>query len=163
MFFFSSRRRHTRCALVTGVQTCALPIYWQLACHLNDLPEPGSYVTFDMCGERALIIRGEDGTVRAFHNVCRHRGSRVAVKAKGQCRSALVCPFHGWSYNLDGTLRGPARPKTLPKLDPVAFGLKPIQSEIWMGFFFVRFKPSGQTAGRPIRRGLCRGRWFMYG
>src|SRR3546814_3992055 len=75
-----------------------------------------------MCGERALIIRGEDGTVRAFHNVCRHRGSRVAVKAKGQCRSALVCPFHGWSYNLDGTLRGPARPKTLPKLDPVEFG-----------------------------------------
>src|SRR3546814_17974145 len=58
--------------------------HWQLACHQSDLPEPGSYVTFDMCGERALIIRGEDGAVRAFQNVCRHRGPRAAVNAQGR-------------------------------------------------------------------------------
>src|SRR3546814_17073481 len=101
-----------------------------------------------MCGERALIIRGEDGTVRAFHNVCRHRGSRVAVKAKGQCRSALVCPFHGWSYNLDGKLRGPARPKSLPNLHPVEFGLKPITCEIGMGLVLVRFMQNGPALAR---------------
>src|SRR3546814_926163 len=70
--------------------------HWQLACHQSDLPEPGSYVCFDLCGERAVILRGADGVIRTFHNVCRHRGSRVAIKTKGQCRSALVCPFHGW-------------------------------------------------------------------
>ena len=124
--------------------------HWQLACHLSDLPEPGGYVCFDMCGERAVILRGEDGVIRAFHNVCRHRGSRVAVKAKGQCRSALVCPFHGWSYNLDGTLRSPARPASLPKLDPVAYGLKPLESEIWQGFVFIRFKPSEQPSVKEV-------------
>jgi len=124
--------------------------HWQLACHQADLPEPGNYVCFDMCGERAVIIRGEDRVVRAFHNVCRHRGSRVAVKTKGQCRSALVCPFHGWSYNLDGTLRSPARPRTLPDLDPVEFGLKPLDLEIWHGFVFLRFKESEQPAVRDI-------------
>jgi phenylpropionate dioxygenase-like ring-hydroxylating dioxygenase large terminal subunit len=118
--------------------------HWQLACHQADLPEVGNYVCFDMCGERAVIIRGEDGTIRAFHNVCRHRGSRVAVKTKGQCRSALVCPFHGWSYNLDGTLRGAAKPRSLPELDPVEFGLKPLDMEIWHGFVFLRFKSSDQ-------------------
>lgn len=120
--------------------------HWQLACHQADLPEVGNYVCFDMCGERAVIIRGEDGTIRAFHNVCRHRGSRVAVKTKGQCRSALVCPFHGWSYNLDGTLRGAAKPRSLPALDPVEFGLKPLDMEIWHGFVFLRFKSSDQPS-----------------
>jgi carnitine monooxygenase subunit len=124
--------------------------HWQLACHQSDLPEPGSYVCFDLCGERAVIIRGEDGVIRAFHNVCRHRGSRVAVKQKGQCRSALVCPFHGWSYNLDGTLRSPARPKSLPKLDPVEYGLKPLESEIWQGFVFIRFKESDQPPVKEV-------------
>ncbi len=124
--------------------------HWQLACHVGDLPEPGDYVCFDMCGERAVIVRGEDGAVRAFHNVCRHRGSRVATKIKGTCRSALVCPFHGWSYNLDGTLRGAAKPRSLPKLDPVEFGLKPVEFEIWQGFVFVRFKPGPQPAVKDI-------------
>jgi phenylpropionate dioxygenase-like ring-hydroxylating dioxygenase large terminal subunit len=124
--------------------------HWQLACHQSDLPEPGNYVCFDMCGERAVIIRGDDGTIRAFHNVCRHRGSRVAVHQKGQCRSALVCPFHGWSYNLDGTLRGAARPKTLPPLNSVEFGLKPLEVEVWFGFVFLRFKESAQPAVKDI-------------
>lgn len=124
--------------------------HWQLACHLGDLPEPGSYVCFDMCGERAVVIRGKDGAVRAFHNVCRHRGSRVATEQKGQCRSALVCPFHGWSYNLDGTLRGPARPTSLPKLDPVAYGLKPLDCEIWHGLIFIRFGGDGASVAQTM-------------
>ncbi|HUS54234.1 MAG TPA: aromatic ring-hydroxylating dioxygenase subunit alpha [Thermohalobaculum sp.] len=117
---------------------------WQLACHSNDVPEPGDYTTFDVVGERALIVRGRDGVLRAFHNVCRHRGSRVVADTSGSCKSALICPYHGWAYNLDGTLRGAAQPKTLPPLDPVKWGLKPIEIEIWRGFVFVRFKPSEQ-------------------
>jgi len=117
---------------------------WQLACHVNDVARPGYYTTFNVAGERALILRGRDGVVRAFHNLCRHRGSRVVADEKGHCKSALVCPYHGWAYNLDGTLRNPAQPKSFPPLDPVEWGLKPVEIEIWQGFVFVRFKPSDQ-------------------
>jgi len=120
--------------------------HWQLACHVCDLPEPGSYLTFDLVNERALIVRGDDHQVRAFHNVCRHRGSRVVEAAEGRCRGAIICPFHGWSYGLDGKLRGAAKAWTFPELDSEQWGLKPLEMEIWHGFVFVRFKPGPQPA-----------------
>lgn len=118
--------------------------HWQIAGHVGDIPAPGDWITFDMLGERALVIRGRDGTVRAFHNLCRHRGARVVDGASGHCRGALVCPFHGWVYNTDGSLRGPARPETFGAMDRSRFGLKPIEMEIWQGFVFLRFKPGPQ-------------------
>lgn len=120
--------------------------HWQLVCHVSDVPEPGDYVASDFIGERALVVRGRDNKVRAFHNLCRHRGSRVVGDDKGHCKSAIICPFHGWAYNLDGTLRGAARPDTLPDLDPQEWGLKPLEMDIWNGFVFVRFKPGPQPA-----------------
>jgi len=120
--------------------------HWQIACHVSDLPEPGNYIAFDMCGERALVLRGADGEVRAFHNMCRHRGARVVADQQGTCKGALVCPFHGWVYNLDGTLRGAARPKSFPDLDKVEFGLQPLEAEIWNGFVFVRFEKGPQPS-----------------
>jgi phenylpropionate dioxygenase-like ring-hydroxylating dioxygenase large terminal subunit len=84
--------------------------------------------------------------VRGFHNLCRHRGSRVVAKDQGNCRNSIICPFHGWVYNLDGTLRGAAQPDKLPQLDPVAFGLKSIETDIWHGFVFVRFQPGPQPS-----------------
>ena len=119
---------------------------WQLAGHVNDLPDPGDFITFDVAGERALILRGRDGVLRAFHNVCRHRGSRVVAGDRGSCKAAVICPYHGWAYNLDGTLRGAAQPKSLPPLDPVEWGLKPLEMETWQGFVFVRFKQSSQPS-----------------
>lgn len=120
--------------------------HWQLICHVSDVAEPGSYVAQDIVGERALILRGKDGVIRAFHNLCPHRGSRVVAEDRGQCKAVLTCPFHGWTFNLDGTLRGPAMPKMLPDLDPVKHGLKPLKMEIWHGFVFVRFKASDQPS-----------------
>ena len=118
--------------------------HWQIACHISDVAQTGQYVSLDAFGERALILRGDDGEIRAFHNICRHRGSRLVTGESGRCGSALVCPFHGWVYNLDGTLRGPSRPRSLPKLDRKAFGLVPIEAETWMGFVFIRFKKGPQ-------------------
>jgi phenylpropionate dioxygenase-like ring-hydroxylating dioxygenase large terminal subunit len=119
---------------------------WQLACHVSDVPNIGDYYSFDLVGERALIVRGKDNLVRAFHNVCRHRGSRVVATERGTCKSAIVCPFHGWSYNLDGTLRAVPQAKTLPKLNAVEHGLPPLEYEIWHGFVFVRFVPGEQPS-----------------
>ncbi len=120
--------------------------HWQIAGHVSDVPGPGDFLTFDAVGERALILRGRDGAVRAFHNICRHRGSRVVAEERGTCKGALVCPFHGWVYNLDGTLRGAARPETFPPLDRLEHGLLPLDTEVWNGFVFVRFAPGPQPA-----------------
>ncbi|WP_428415073.1 aromatic ring-hydroxylating oxygenase subunit alpha [Pararhizobium sp.] len=120
--------------------------HWQIACHVSDVPEPGNYITMDVVGERALILRDQDGTVRGFHNICRHRGSRVVADEKGTCRNALVCPFHGWVYNLDGTLRGAARPRSFPPLNKQEFGLIALDIEVWMGFVFIRFAPGPQPS-----------------
>ena len=120
--------------------------HWQLVCHESDLSEPGDFMTLDIVGERALVIRGQDAQLRAFHNLCRHRGSRVVAESHGRCKSAIICPFHGWVYNLDGTLRGAAQPNSLPALDPQQHGLKPIEMDIWHGFVFVRFQPGPQPS-----------------
>lgn len=118
--------------------------HWQVAGHVNDIPAPGDWLAFDIFDERGLVMRGQDGQVRAFHNLCRHRGARVVDGAQGQCRGAVVCPFHGWVYNLDGSLRGAAQPTTLGPLDKSQFGLKPIEMEIFHGFIFLRFRPGPQ-------------------
>jgi phenylpropionate dioxygenase-like ring-hydroxylating dioxygenase large terminal subunit len=120
--------------------------HWQIACHISDIRDPGDYLTLDICGERALVIRDRQNVVRAFHNLCRHRGSRVVGDEQGNCKSAFVCPFHGWVYNLDGTLRGAAQPKSFPELDKHEFGLKPIETEIWNGFIFIRFQKGPQPS-----------------
>jgi carnitine monooxygenase subunit len=120
--------------------------HWQLVGHVNDVPQAGDFMTLDIVGERALTLRGQDGQVRSFHNVCRHRGSRVVAKASGNCRGNIVCPFHGWTYALDGTLRAMPRPRSLPQLDPQVHGLVPLEQEIWLGFVFVRFLESTQPS-----------------
>lgn len=120
--------------------------HWQIAGHVSDIPESGDYLCFDIVGERALIVRGKDGQIRGFHNVCRHRGSRVVATDEGTCKTALVCPFHGWSFNLDGTLRSVPAKRTLPELDPVEHGLVAVETEVWMGFIFVRFQTGPQPS-----------------
>ena len=124
--------------------------HWQIMGHVSDLPEPGDYVTLDLAGERAVAIRGHDGAIRAFHNICRHRGTRIALGEAGRCNKALVCPFHGWAYNLDGTLRGVAERQSFPPMNRADWGLKPIELEVWQGFLFVRFAPSDQPAVAEI-------------
>jgi phenylpropionate dioxygenase-like ring-hydroxylating dioxygenase large terminal subunit len=120
--------------------------HWQVAGHVSDVALPGDWLSFDLLGERAVVMRGQDGVVRAFHNLCRHRGARVVDGPQGQCRGAIVCPFHGWVYNLDGTLRGAAQPESFGPLDRQDFGLKPIEMEIFHGFIFLRFLPGPQPS-----------------
>lgn len=126
--------------------------HWQIVCHVSDVPNAGDYQTLDMLGERAVVVRGDDGELRAFRNMCRHRGSRVVPDDHGSCKGALVCPFHGWVYNLDGSLRGPARPKSFPDFDRKTMGLKPLELEVWEGFVLVRFKPGPQPSVAELMR-----------
>lgn len=113
----------------------------QIVCHLSDIPEPGDYQTLDILGEHVVVLRDREGGVRAFHNVCRHRAARLVNDSSGNCGHRLVCPYHAWSYDLDGRLRAIPRRQDFCALDMDAYGLVPVAHEVWAGFIFVRFAP----------------------
>ena len=116
---------------------------WQFVGHISDIPNSGDYQCFEMANERAVVVRDQDGQVRAFHNVCRHRASRVVGEDKGHCGKAFICPFHGWSYNLDGTLKNIPKADSFPPIDKQQFGLKSLDCEVWHGMIFIRFGGDG--------------------
>lgn len=116
---------------------------WQLVCHLNDVPARGDYVTLDFLGDLAFAVRGADGAVRAFRNVCRHRGARLLDGASGRCGSRITCPYHAWSYDLDGRLVGVPRREAWQGLDQAQRGLTPLETRECGGFVFVRLAPGG--------------------
>ena len=78
---------------------------WQIVCHVNEIAQPGEYRTLDYLGESVIVIRGQDGEVRAFTNVCRHRAMRL-VQGPAGCARKIVCPYHAWTYEPDGRLSG---------------------------------------------------------
>ncbi len=116
---------------------------WMFVGHVSDIPNSGDYQCFEMANERAVVVRDQNGQVRAFHNVCRHRASRVAGEDKGHCGKAFICPFHGWSYNLDGSLKNIPKADSFPEIDKQQFGLKAVDCEVWHGMIFIRFGGDG--------------------
>ncbi|HZF14802.1 MAG TPA: SRPBCC family protein [Steroidobacteraceae bacterium] len=118
---------------------------WQIVCHVSELAKSGDYVAFEFFGQRGFVIRGEEGTLRAFHNVCSHRAHAVVGGERGSCAKFLTCSYHGWTYHLDGRNRSVSAPDTFPKFDRAKFGLKPIELEVFMGFVYVRFR-SGEPS-----------------
>ncbi|MBV9881825.1 MAG: aromatic ring-hydroxylating dioxygenase subunit alpha [Sphingomonadaceae bacterium] len=119
---------------------------WQIVCHANDLPNAGDWRTLELLGESVLVIRGADGVVRAFANVCRHRGSRL-VDGEAGCAKRLTCPYHAWTYAADGRLVGVPQREDYPGLDPARLGLLPVELEEWHGFLFVRLESGGPGIG----------------
>jgi phenylpropionate dioxygenase-like ring-hydroxylating dioxygenase large terminal subunit/AcrR family transcriptional regulator len=118
---------------------------WMLIGHVSDFMQTGDYRTLDVGDERAIVIRDVTGELRAFHNVCRHRGSRVVSNIEGNCGHAIVCPFHGWTYELDGRLKNVPRADKFASLDRSRQGLLPIDIETWQGFVFVRVRGDGPS------------------
>ncbi len=110
---------------------------WQFACHVNQLQRPGDFITLDLLRDSILVMRGEDGVVRAFANACRHRGARL-LDGSGQCRTRITCPYHGWSYRLDGRLAAIPAERSFPGIDKAEFGLRPVEIEILLGLVFIR-------------------------
>jgi phenylpropionate dioxygenase-like ring-hydroxylating dioxygenase large terminal subunit len=113
---------------------------WQIVGHQSEIPEAGDYRTFEFFGRRGFVVRGKDGVIRAFHNVCAHRAHAVVAGDSGRCATHLTCMYHGWTYHLDGRNRSVSAPDTFPKFDRARYGLKPIELENFMGFLFVRFR-----------------------
>jgi choline monooxygenase len=113
---------------------------WIFAGRTDELKIPGDYRTIDTVGGPVILLRDADGTLRAFANCCRHRGS-LLLTGTGNTRG-IVCPYHAWSYRLDGTLiAAPAMTRTLG-FDRAAHALAPVRMEVWQGFIFLNFDPA---------------------
>lgn len=117
---------------------------WLCAGHAARIPNPGDYFLFEIAEESVILVRRPDGSVGALANVCRHRGSQVCYAKEGHAK-VFVCPYHGWGYNLDGSLRAA---RHMPEdFDRSAYGLKAVAVELVEGLIFVNFAP------RPIGLG----------
>lgn len=110
---------------------------WFCAVRSGDLPTPGAFRTVTVGRESVLITRGRDGALRAFLNICRHRGARLCTQESGQVRRTLQCPYHAWTYGLDGKLVAAPNFQQLPDLDRADYGLVSVALTEWLGYAWV--------------------------
>lgn len=147
---FTSREHHQR--EVDGLWAKV----WQAACRANDIPEVGDYLEYEIVGYSILVVRDTPTTVKAFHNACRHRATAVATGCgKAAC---FVCPFHGWTYGLDGSLQALPASWDFPHVDRATHGLKAVQAEVFNGWVYVNLDlsapPLREFLGETITRHL---------
>ena len=117
---------------------------WQMAGRSAQVVAPGAFLTAGVAGEPLVVVRGDDGELRAFFNVCRHHAAAVASELCGTA-SVLRCPYHGWSYGLDGSLKGTPEFEGVSDFDRAQHGLVPLAVAEWEGFVFVRVCDEGKA------------------
>lgn len=116
---------------------------WQIACREEELPEPGDYVVYDIGAQSAVVTRDENGAIHAFHNVCLHRGTRLASGAGHVADGSFRCPFHAWRYALDGECVEVPDADDFPDL-PADLRIPAIRAQTWGGFVFLNFDPDAE-------------------
>lgn len=110
---------------------------WQLAGRVDQVREPGQFVTSEIAGEPIVVVRGSDAKLRAFFNVCRHHAAAVMTEPEGQVHQ-LRCPYHGWTYSLEGELKGTPDFSGVCSFDRSANGLLPVDMSVWQNWVFVK-------------------------
>ena len=117
---------------------------WQWACHTDHIPEAGDFYVYDIGHHSALVVRTEDGTVKAYYNACMHRGTQL--RSPGTCGFAreLKCPFHGWTWSLDGDLIDVPDRWDFPHISDESHHLAEMPVEVFAGFVWVNFDPDAQ-------------------
>ena len=117
------------------------PSVWLLAGFESDLSEPGCYFTYEVGRESIVAVRQQDGGIRAFHNVCTHRGTRLLEPGQGKVR-AIRCPFHAWRFGLDGNLEEALDEASFPQgCPPQDLSLRPVCCDLWGGFVWINLDP----------------------
>lgn len=125
---------------------------WQLVCRLDQLKEPGRYVTTEIAGEPIVVVRGNDDLLRAFFNVCRHHAATVINEPEGMANQ-LRCPYHGWTYSLDGKLKGTPDFSAVCNFRRSQNSLVSIEVGVWQQWVFVRLEPDGRRRSPSDGRG----------
>lgn len=113
---------------------------WQLLGPASQVAEPGAYLAVEMAGWKLFVLRGRDGVLRAFHNVCRHRGAPLLAEGQGRC-DLLRCPYHLWLYDQEGRLRKAPWFGEDPTFRTEDFALEPVALDTWRGLLFVAIEP----------------------
>jgi Rieske 2Fe-2S family protein len=111
----------------------------------ESIPATGDYFTRQVGRENLLFVRGPEGTIRGFYNLCRHRGTRVVLATEGTGAHSFICPYHAWTYGLDGRLIGAQHMKSQPDFDRKDYGLHSIRVENWGGFVWANLEPEGPS------------------
>ena len=124
---------------------------WVCVGRLEDMPAPGSYLTCEVGGASLLVVRtSPDGAVRAFHNVCRHRGTRLCDEPAGQLGGAIRCPYHAWTYSYEGALVGAPHMDGSPAFRREDYPLGAVRAGTWDGFVFVSVAPDGLSLDEHV-------------
>jgi len=118
---------------------------WQLAARLDQLRQPGQYVTTEVAGEPIVLVCGNDYKLRGFFNVCRHHAAAVMTQAEGQAPQ-LRCPYHGWTYSLEGELKGTPDFAGVCNFDRAGNGLQLIETAVWEKWLFARTSHLNQSS-----------------
>jgi choline monooxygenase len=121
---------------------------WQVVGHVSQVEKPGDYFTTDLLGEPLLFVRGIDGKLRGFYNVCRHRAGPPAEGCGS--RKLFRCGYHGWTYGLDGALLSATEIEGVENFRTEDFALIPVRTEEWFNLVFVNLDPEA----RPLRESL---------
>lgn len=116
---------------------------WQFAGPAAQVAAPGGYAAVSVAGLALMAVRGRDGVLRAFRNVCRHRGARLLPEGAGDCGGRLRCPYHQWVFGDDGRLLHAPWFGEDPAFDPAAWPLEPAHAAVWRGLLFLALDPEG--------------------
>lgn len=117
-------------------QAAIFSAQWVLVGHQSQIGQPGDYFVQEVAGESLIIARDREGTIRGFYNVCRHRGTRLCEDQSGHS-STIQCPYHAWTYGLDGRLIGVPHMENVPGFDKADYSLHTVNLGVWEGFIFV--------------------------
>ena len=118
---------------------------WQFVSPVHYLSEPGDYVTVQICDQNLFVMRGGDGELRAFYNVCQHRAHELLPPGIGNVNSVIVCPYHAWAFSREGMLRGAPRASTRPGFNKADFSLKQVKMEVFLDQVFVNLDPQAAS------------------
>ena len=133
-------RYYTDATIFEVERTGLLARTWQFAGHSSQLENPGDYFAFEMAGESLFCIKGRDGQIRTFYNVCQHRAHQL-FSGEGSTR-VVVCPYHAWTYELTGELRAAPNTKSAPGFEKSSVCLTEVRTELFLGFIFVNLDPN---------------------
>lgn len=132
---------------------------WQVVGRVDDLPEVGDWKEYSIFNQSYVVVRGGDGKIRGFVNACRHRGNVLCAGKKGHSTARFTCPYHKWSFALDGRLVGVARPDLVGPINKAELGLLEVPVDCFAGFIFLNpdpdAKPLAEFLGRDVINGLA--------
>ncbi len=123
---------------------------WVCIGRMDEVAQPGDYRTLEVAGSGVILLRDLEGRLRAYHNVCRHRGTRLLEAECGNGLSVLQCPYHAWTYDLQGHLVGAPHMEEAQDVDKRDLGLFPVRLEEWRGFVFLNLSAKGPPLGDAL-------------